>query len=65
VALVPGLAVDDAPAGVCLARPAGRRLTRRVLAAVRAGRGGHPASVALLDALRDGATLSRAHDRAC
>jgi DNA-binding transcriptional LysR family regulator len=55
VALVPGLAVDEPPAGVCLARPAGRPLGRRVLAAVRAGGGGHPAVVALLDALRDGA----------
>jgi DNA-binding transcriptional LysR family regulator len=55
VALVPGLAVDEPPAGVCLARPAGRRLGRRVLAAVRAGGSGHPAVVALLDALRDGA----------
>ncbi|HEY7621019.1 MAG TPA: LysR family transcriptional regulator [Solirubrobacteraceae bacterium] len=55
VALVPGLAIDDPPAGVCLARPAGRRLARRVLAAVRAGGGEHPAAVALLDALRDGA----------
>jgi DNA-binding transcriptional LysR family regulator len=55
VALVPGLAFDTPPAGVCLARPAGRRLKRRVLAAVRAGGGGHPAVVALLDALRDGA----------
>jgi DNA-binding transcriptional LysR family regulator len=55
VALVPGLAVDEPPAGVCLARPVGRRLGRRVLAAVRAGGSGHPAAVALLDALRDGA----------
>jgi DNA-binding transcriptional LysR family regulator len=55
VALVPALAVDEPPAAVCLARPAGRRLGRRVLAAVRAGGSGHPAVVALLDALRDGA----------
>jgi len=53
VALVPGLAVDAPPAGVCLARPAGRRLSRRVFAAVRAGGGGHPGVAALVDALRD------------
>jgi DNA-binding transcriptional LysR family regulator len=53
VAIVPGLAVDGPPAGVCLARPAGTRLARRVLGAVRAGGGEHPAVVALLDALRD------------
>ena len=55
VALVPGLAVDGPPDGVCLARPAERRLGRRVLAAVRAGGGEHPAVAALLDALRDAA----------
>jgi DNA-binding transcriptional LysR family regulator len=55
VALVPGLAVDRPPDGVCLARPAERRLARRVLAAVRAGGGGHPAVAALLDALREAA----------
>jgi DNA-binding transcriptional LysR family regulator len=54
VAIVPLLAVDEPPAGVCLARPAGRRLARRVLAAARAGRGGHPAVMALLNALREG-----------
>jgi len=53
VALVPGLAVDQPPAGVCLARPAEHRLARRLLGAVRAGGGGHPAVAALLDALRD------------
>jgi DNA-binding transcriptional LysR family regulator len=53
VAIVPGLAVDAPPAGVCLAPAAGTRLTRRVLAAVRAGGGEHPAVVALLAALRD------------
>ena len=42
VALVPGLAVDRLPDGVCLARPAERRLARRVVGAVRAGGGGHP-----------------------
>ena len=51
VALVPGLAVDGAPAGVCLARPAGVSLRRRILAAVRCGSSGHPAVAALLDAL--------------
>ena len=55
VALVPGLAVDGRPDGVCLARPAERRLERRVVAAVRAGGGGHPAVAALLDALREAA----------
>jgi DNA-binding transcriptional LysR family regulator len=55
VALVPGLAVDGVPDGVCLARPAGRRLARRVLGAARAGGGGHPAVAALLDALREAA----------
>jgi DNA-binding transcriptional LysR family regulator len=55
VALVPGLAVDGLPDGVTLARPAERRLGRRVLAAVRAGGGGHPAVAALLDALRGAA----------
>ena len=54
LAIVPLLAVDEPPAGVCLARPAGRRLARRVLAAARAGGGGHPAVMALLDALREG-----------
>ena len=63
VALVPGLAVDDPPAGVCLARPAGRRLGRRVLAAVRAGGSGHPAVVALLDALRDATPVTVARAR--
>jgi DNA-binding transcriptional LysR family regulator len=53
VAIVPGLAVDGPPAGVCLGRPAGTRLSRRVLGAVRAGGGEHPAVVALLAALRD------------
>jgi DNA-binding transcriptional LysR family regulator len=53
VAIVPGLAVDQPPAGVCLARPAGARLARRVLGAVRAGGSEHPAVVALLAALRD------------
>ena len=55
VALVPGLAVDRLPDGVCLARPAERRLARRVVGAVRAGGGGHPAVAALLDALREAA----------
>ena len=55
VALVPGLAVDGVPDGVCLARPAGRRLGRRVLGAVRAGGGGHPGVAALLDALGEAA----------
>jgi DNA-binding transcriptional LysR family regulator len=55
VALVPGLAVDAVPDGVCLARPAGRRLARRVVGAVRAGGGGHPGVAALLDALREAA----------
>jgi DNA-binding transcriptional LysR family regulator len=53
VAIVPGLAVDEPPAGVCLAPAAGARLARRVLAAVRAGAGGHPGVVALLGALRE------------
>jgi DNA-binding transcriptional LysR family regulator len=51
-ALVPGLAVDGVPEGVCLARPAGRPLRRRVLAAVRSGSAGHPGVGALVDALR-------------
>ena len=55
VALVPGLAVDGPAEGVCLARPAEHRLGRRVLAAVRAGGGGHPAVAALLDALSEAA----------
>src|SRR6187200_2064934 len=55
VALVPGLAVDVVPDGVCLARPAGRRLGRRVLGAVRTGGGGHPGVAALLDALGEAA----------
>ena len=55
VALVPGLAVDRLPDGVCLARPAERRLARRVVGAVRAGSGGHPAVAALLEALREAA----------
>jgi DNA-binding transcriptional LysR family regulator len=55
VALVPGLAVDRVPHGVCLARPAERRLARRVVGAVRAGGGGHPAVAALLDALGEAA----------
>jgi DNA-binding transcriptional LysR family regulator len=52
VALVPGLAIDRLPDGVTLARPAERRLGRRVLAAVRAGGGGHPAVATLLGELR-------------
>ncbi|HEX6744157.1 MAG TPA: LysR family transcriptional regulator, partial [Solirubrobacteraceae bacterium] len=55
VALVPGLAVDGVPAGVCLAAPADRRLARRVVGAVRAGGGGRPAVAALLDALGEAA----------
>jgi DNA-binding transcriptional LysR family regulator len=55
VALVPGLAVDGPPAGVRLARPAGRRLSRRILAAVRAGAAGHPGAGALLAALGEAA----------
>ena len=55
VALIPGLAVDGRPDGVCLARPGERRLARRVLGAVRAGGAGHPGVAALLDALRDAA----------
>ena len=55
VALVPGLAFDRLPDGVCLARPAERRLARRVVGAVRAGGGGHPGVAALLEALRDAA----------
>jgi DNA-binding transcriptional LysR family regulator len=58
VALVPGLAVDAPPAGVCLARPAGRRLTRRVFAAARAGGGGHPGVAALVGSLEDAARSS-------
>jgi DNA-binding transcriptional LysR family regulator len=53
VALVPGLAVDDVPSGVCLARPAGRPLRRRILAAVRTGSAGHPGVAALRQALQD------------
>jgi DNA-binding transcriptional LysR family regulator len=60
VAVVPRLAVDGTPAGVRLARVRGRRLERRVLAAVRAGGGEHPASVALLDALAEAAGHTRA-----
>ena len=55
VALVPGLAFDRLPDGVCLARPAERRLARRVVGAGRAGGGGHPGVAALLEALRDAA----------
>jgi DNA-binding transcriptional LysR family regulator len=55
VALVPRLAVDGVPEGVCLAAPADRRLARRVVGAVRAGGGGRPAVAALLDALGEAA----------
>jgi hypothetical protein len=48
---VSAIAVDGAPAGVCLARPAGVSLRRRILAAVRCGSSGHPAVAALLAAL--------------
>jgi DNA-binding transcriptional LysR family regulator len=53
VAIVPGLAVDQPPAGVCLAPAEGAPRARRVLAAVRAGAGEHPGVVALLGALRE------------
>jgi DNA-binding transcriptional LysR family regulator len=55
VAIVPGLAIDGPPAGVCLARAVERPIERRVLAAVRAGGGARPGVIALLDALHDGA----------
>jgi DNA-binding transcriptional LysR family regulator len=55
VALVPGLAIARVPEGVTLARPAERRLGRRVLVAARAGGGGHPAVAALLETLREAA----------
>ena len=51
----PGSRSTGVPDGVCLARPAERRLARRVVGAVRAGGGGHPAVAALLDALREAA----------
>jgi DNA-binding transcriptional LysR family regulator len=60
VALVPGLAVDGVPAGVRLARPAGRPLRRRVLAAVRSGSAEHPAVAALVSALAAATRTERA-----
>jgi DNA-binding transcriptional LysR family regulator len=60
VAIVPGMGVDGVPAGVCLARPAGRPLRRRVLAAVRSGSAGHPGVAALLRALQEAGHTERA-----
>jgi DNA-binding transcriptional LysR family regulator len=59
VALVPGLAVDGAPAGVCLARAAGAPLRRRVMAAVRTGSADHPAVAALRTALEEACHTTR------
>jgi DNA-binding transcriptional LysR family regulator len=59
VALVPGLAVDGTPGGVCLARPAGDPLRRRVQAAVRSGSSRHPSVAALLAALDESARTKR------
>jgi DNA-binding transcriptional LysR family regulator len=60
VAIIPGMGFDAVPDGVCLARPAGKPLRRRVLAAVRSGSAEHPGVAALVGALEAAGHTERA-----